>query len=185
MFVVKVFASTAIALGNWSIDWGLDEQTMHTVVSPRAPREVNVTLPPVNPAPSMTPADKDGDSDKAETASAGVTPTAATTNTDGAPAAPVEGPQQPTGMLAWAKSVIAFWKSLVAVLVAGYQVGFMWVASVGIYLLLRRDIDGVQLNEVFVEQADGYGLPPLADDPETGVPEVARGTAAVPGDARG
>lgn len=184
MFVVKVFASTAIALGNWSIDWGLDEQTMHTVVSPRAPHEVNVTLPPVNPAPSAMPADKSGDFDKAKTASSETAPSAATAKID-APAAPVEGSHEPTGMLAWAKSIIAFWKSLVAVLVAGYQVGFLWVAFVGIYLLLRRDIDGVQLNEVFVEQADEYGLPPLADDPATGVPEVARGAAAVPGDARG
>ncbi len=36
MFVVKLFASSAIALGNWSIDWGLDNPTMRTVVAPRA-----------------------------------------------------------------------------------------------------------------------------------------------------
>src|SRR4029079_18006813 len=34
MFVVKLFASSAIALGNWSIDWGLDDATMRTVVAP-------------------------------------------------------------------------------------------------------------------------------------------------------
>ncbi|HEX5472051.1 MAG TPA: hypothetical protein VFW73_09200, partial [Lacipirellulaceae bacterium] len=33
MFVVKIFASSAIALGNWSVDWGLDNQTMRTVVA--------------------------------------------------------------------------------------------------------------------------------------------------------
>ena len=34
MFVVKLFASSAIALGNWSIDWGLDHTTMRSVVAP-------------------------------------------------------------------------------------------------------------------------------------------------------
>ena len=34
MFVVKLFASSAIALGNWSIDWGLDNPTMRSVVAP-------------------------------------------------------------------------------------------------------------------------------------------------------
>src|SRR4029453_5299960 len=34
MFVVKLFASSAIPLGNWSIDWGLDNPTMRSVVAP-------------------------------------------------------------------------------------------------------------------------------------------------------
>ena len=28
MFVVKLFAASAIALGNWSVDWGLDEASV-------------------------------------------------------------------------------------------------------------------------------------------------------------
>ncbi len=70
-----------------------------------------------------------------------------------------------------------------AVLVAGYQAGFLWVAAVGIYLLLRRDIDGVQTGEVFVDQAEEYGMPPLTEDVATGVPEVAPRESAVLGDA--
>ena len=64
-------------------------------------------------------------------------------------------------------SIIGFWKGIVALLVAGYQAGFLWVAAVGIYLLLRRDIDGVQTGEVFVDQAEEYGMPPLVDDEAT------------------
>ena len=30
MFVVKLFASSAVTLGNWSIDWGLNETTCTT-----------------------------------------------------------------------------------------------------------------------------------------------------------
>jgi hypothetical protein len=66
-------------------------------------------------------------------------------------------------------------------LVAGYQAGFLWVAAVGIYLLLRRDIDGVQTGEVFVDQAEEYGMPTLVEDAATGVPEIAPREAAVPG----
>src|SRR4051794_13619325 len=47
MFVVKLFASSAIALGNWSIDWGLDNDTMRTVVAPEPP------VPPANVAPKF------------------------------------------------------------------------------------------------------------------------------------
>ena len=67
--------------------------------------------------------------------------------------------------------------------VAGYQAGFLWVAAVGIYLLLRRDIDGVQTGEVYVDQAEEYGMPPLTDDAATGIPEVAPREPARPGDA--
>jgi hypothetical protein len=80
--------------------------------------------------------------------------------------------------------VIRFWKTVVALLVAGYQVGFLWVSAVGVYLLLRRDIDGVQMDEVYVDQAEEYGVPPLAADPATGVPAVAPQGDAVPGDVR-
>jgi hypothetical protein len=52
-------------------------------------------------------------------------------------------------------------------------------------LLLRRDIDGVQTSEVFVDQAEEYGMPPLSEDGTTGVPEVAPGSPAAPGDTGG
>jgi hypothetical protein len=85
-------------------------------------------------------------------------------------------------MLRGARNTIHFWKTIVAALVAGYQAAFLWVAAVGVYLLMRRDIDGVQLNEVYVDPADEFGLPPLADEATSGVPEVAPGRPAPPGD---
>src|SRR3954468_21017497 len=57
MFVVKVFASSAIALGNWSIDWGLDNETMRTVV---APEPAENTAPKIDLSPGTTaPVDSD------------------------------------------------------------------------------------------------------------------------------
>jgi hypothetical protein len=161
MFVVRVFASSAIALGNWSIDWGLSETTMHSVVSPRASQDESPAAPDIEVVPGGASPDKAP-----------------------APAATSQPPSEPSGLLSAAKSVIGFWKSLVAALVAGYQAGFLWVSAVGIYLLLRRDIDGVQMNEVYVDQAEEFGMPPLTDDPATGVPDVALNSPAVPGDMR-
>jgi hypothetical protein len=156
MFVVKVFASSSIALANWSVDWGLDDVTMHKVVSPDAP--LAAPEPKLNLAPGAN------------------APVDITIPGDDAPAEPELPPT-----LSATKSIIAFWKSGVALLVAGYQAGFLWVAAVGIYLLLRRDIDGVQTGEVFVDQAEEYGMPPLTDDPATGVPEVSPREPAQPG----
>jgi hypothetical protein len=163
MFVVKLFAAAAIALGDWSVDWGLDEPTMRAVVSTDA-------SPDSFPAPAAPALTLNADADEGPLFTPDET-------------AEAEEPRQLGTVLAGARRTIHFWKWLVGALAAGYQAGFLWVSAVGVYLLLRRDIDGVQLNEVYVDQADEYGMPPLADEATTGVPEVAPGAPAQPGDA--
>ena len=59
-------------------------------------------------------------------------------------------------------------------MVAGFQSGFLWVSAVGIYLLLRRDIDGVQISEVYLDPDDDFGTSSLIDEPGIGVPDLAR-----------
>jgi hypothetical protein len=164
MFVVKLFAGTAIALGDWSVDWGADEDTMDRVVRRvDGPADDATGLPP--PALSNSP-------------NGGAPQPAATETVDDN-----ESPQTELGMFRrGARRAIYFWKSLMAALAAGYQAGFLWVAAVGVYLLLRRDIDGVQTSEVFVDRDAEFGVPPLTEDTATGVPEVARAEAAQPAD---
>jgi hypothetical protein len=163
MFVVKLFAAAAIGLGDWSVDWGLDRYTMRAAVRPEAsPLEAREAAPP---AITVAPGNAAGNQITIEPA-----PTAE------------EQPPESSAALRGARRAIRFWKSLVAALAAGYQAGFLWVAAVGIYLLLRRDIDGVQLNEVYIDQADEYGMPPLADEATTGVPEVVPAAPAQAGD---
>ncbi|MEX0613948.1 MAG: hypothetical protein WD738_08020 [Pirellulales bacterium] len=156
MFVVKLFAASAIALGDWSVDWGLDRATMREVVWSDAMRLEIAGAPSVSEFPPPEAPDEI--------------------------IGPDELDDEPGALRSWARRAVYFWKSLVAALAAGYQAGFLWVSAVGVYLLLRRDIDGVQLNEVYVDQADEYGMPPLADEATTGVPEVAPGAPAQPGD---
>jgi hypothetical protein len=162
MFVVKLFATAAIGLGDWSVDWGLDRPTMRAVVRPGvSPLDVSDVAPP---AVTVTPRDDEGTQITIE------------------PSPIVDETPETNALLTGARRTIRFWKSLVAALAAGYQAGFLWVSAVGVYLLMRRDIDGVQLNEVYVDPADEYGMPPLADEATTGVPEVAPAAPAQPGD---
>jgi hypothetical protein len=164
MFVVKLFAATAINLGDWAIDWGLDNPTMQQVVRQgRDDGDAPSTVAP--PALTMTP----------DVSPPPVAPAETTATEDTRP--------QDTRLRRWAKRAIFFWKSMMAALSAGYQAGFLWASAVGVYLLLRRDIDGVQLSEVYIDQDEHYGLPPLAEDAATGVPEVAANQAARSGDA--
>jgi hypothetical protein len=187
MFVVKLFATSAIALGDWSIDWGLDEATMRDVVAPdRLPLEAPKVVPPAAGAPIA--ADESAavdDVPPAEDEEPDVADDEADSEEDDSAIADDEGnatrPER-NSMRTGARRAIYFWKSLIAAIAAGYQAGFLWVAAVGIYLLLRRDIDGVQLSEVYIDQADEFGLPPLADEATTAVPEIAPGAPAQPGD---
>jgi hypothetical protein len=154
MFVVKLFAASAIALGDWSISWGLDDETMHsTVALPEEPTGRTLAAQEVAPA---FPAE---------------------TEAAGQPA-----PAELGVLLSIARGAIYFWKSLLAALAAGYQAGFLWVASVAVYLLLRRDIDGAEMDEVYLDQHDEYGMPALSEEGSFGVPEVSPDEAAEPGD---
>ncbi len=92
---------------------------------------------------------------------------------------------EPTGVLGVAKKCIHFWQSLWQAVAAGFQIGYVWVAGVGIYLLLRRDIDGAEMDEVYIEHQGEYGMPPLEDDAASGVPEVSTTKPAVAGDVSG
>jgi hypothetical protein len=166
MFVVKMFAASAIALGDWSVNWGLDNETMREVVRPvNSTADEQRVLPP--PAVPLV----DGDVEATE-------PGEVRGDT-----IDEEAGREVSMFRTGARRAVFFWKSLMAALAAGYQAGFLWVSAVGVYLLLRRDIDGVQPTEVYLEQDEGYGMPPLTSDAVTGVPDVSPTAAAQPGDA--
>jgi hypothetical protein len=157
MFVVKLFAAAAIALGDWSVDWGLDTYTMNNVVN-AGPADLPA------PAPAI----------------AGTEPAVDAVVVDADETVAVPG--EPNAMIRGARQMVNFWESMVSALAAGYQAGFLFVSAVGVYLLMRRDIDGVQLNDVYIDPADEFGLPPLADEAAGGVPEVMPGVPAQPAD---
>lgn len=71
-----------------------------------------------------------------------------------------------------------------------FAIAFFWTATTAIYLLLRRDVDQTEIDEVHADdEAELYGLPPLEKD-QAGVAGVAdekmpRGEPASDDDAAG
>ena len=76
------------------------------------------------------------------------------------------------GSGAW---LVAVWTGCVTTLKVGFPFGFFWTAATAIYLLLRRDVDATEMDEVALEEQDAtHGLPPLAAD-ASGVPGTDEG----------
>lgn len=69
--------------------------------------------------------------------------------------------------------LVSFWTALVGLLVLAYFYSFFFTAAVIIYHLLRHNVDGAEMDEVFLDpQEQQYGLPQVTTD-ENGVPKVA------------
>ena len=49
----------------------------------------------------------------------------------------------------------------VDVVVGAFNFAFFWCGATAIYLLLRRDVDQMAIDEVFLEETEQYGLPPM------------------------
>jgi hypothetical protein len=91
------------------------------------------------------------------------------------------GGEEPSGML-WAGSRLAgWWDALVRSIAVAFKFSFFFCAVSAIYLLLRREVDQTDFDEVYIpEGLASYALPELRPGPD-GVPEVvdpAPGTLA-------
>ncbi|QEG21262.1 hypothetical protein [Mariniblastus fucicola] len=75
-------------------------------------------------------------------------------------------------MLSFAQNTIAFWNGLIRTIAAAFLYGLFWCMASAVYLLLRKDVDDTEMDEIFiVDEKRTYELPPLKSD-ETGVPQV-------------
>jgi hypothetical protein len=80
--------------------------------------------------------------------------------------------------------IVAFWLGLGFLLVLGFGYSFFWTASTIVYLLLRRQVDSAELDEVYLEEDDyepafglthttGVSLPPaVSPTPGRSLPVV-------------
>jgi hypothetical protein len=94
-------------------------------------------------------------------------------------------PAAAEGLLSATSHVLAFWNGCVALLALGFVYSYFWTSATRIYFLLRQRVDGTELDEVAVEEAESeetYGLPTLAPD-ETGMPRVVEPAAPKPPEA--
>ncbi len=84
-------------------------------------------------------------------------------------------PKEATPSLLWfGAGLIRFFNACIRSLITAFSHGYFWVAVAGIYLLLRRDADQTETDDVYLEDESEtpYGLPELPPD-EAGVPGVA------------
>ena len=67
--------------------------------------------------------------------------------------------------------LLHFWKSLLRTVAIGFLFGHFWCLAAAIYLLLRKQVDDAELDELFVsEEQRTYDLPTLQTTPETSSP---------------
>jgi hypothetical protein len=73
----------------------------------------------------------------------------------------------------WAGAkLIGFFTTCVRAFLTAFAAGYFWVAAGAVYLLLRRDADQTEIDDIFLEEEDlEFGLPTLEVD-EAGVPGV-------------
>lgn len=84
-----------------------------------------------------------------------------------------------TGLGYVGSSLILFWKNIVLAIVAGFPLAYMWCAATAIYLLLRRQVDAAEMDEVELDDDDDRnGLPPLTAEPTGGVGTANESDAA-------
>ncbi len=80
--------------------------------------------------------------------------------------------QAQTGVAGIGNTIIQVFQGLVLTVASAYRYAFFWCAVAVVYLLLRRDVDHTEMDEVYVqEEPQRYGLPSLTRD-AAGVPGV-------------
>jgi len=82
------------------------------------------------------------------------------------------------GGLWFGLSTLRFWEVLVHTIAIGFRYSFFWTAISAIYLLLRKNVDDTEFDEVYLEDLDtSKPLPELPAD-ENGVPGPPEGNSS-------
>ncbi|MEL7497045.1 MAG: hypothetical protein AAFN77_05505 [Planctomycetota bacterium] len=70
------------------------------------------------------------------------------------------------------RSAIGLWNGLIKSIATAFLYGLFWCMASSVYLLLRKDVDETEMDEVFVSaETRTYQLPPLRSDAD-GIPQV-------------
>lgn len=86
----------------------------------------------------------------------------------------VEGNQTESSAMYLGRSAIIFWNAVIKSLAAAFLHGLFWCLASAIYLLLRKDVDQTEMDEIYlVDEKRTYTLPPLRSD-ENGIPQIRR-----------
>jgi hypothetical protein len=66
--------------------------------------------------------------------------------------------------------LMAFWLGLIFLLIVGFGYSYFWSAGTLIYLLMRRNVDAADLDEVYLEEDEHEGPYPAAPSPAAPAP---------------
>ena len=89
---------------------------------------------------------------------------------NGLPVEGVDGTE--SSMLSTGRTIIGLWNSLFRTLAAAFIYGLFWCMASSVYLLLRKEVDETEMDEIYiVDEKRTYELPPLKSD-ENGIPQV-------------
>ena len=66
------------------------------------------------------------------------------------------------GAAGWGCNLIRLWQGFLRTLTTAFAVGFLFSGMTAVYLLLRRQVDGVELDEVQLDEETEHGLPVLS-----------------------
>lgn len=95
---------------------------------------------------------------------------------------PSDQPVEPAGssMFSLGARAIDFWEQGVRILAEGFNYGFFFVAMTGMYLLLRRDNDFSELDEIHVEREEDPLPLPMLPNGEPVLPDPLKDPAPAP-----
>jgi hypothetical protein len=83
-----------------------------------------------------------------------------------------KAPDSISGALTAGRNMIGLWNALLKTLAAAFIYGLFWCMASAIYLLLRKDVDETELDEIYLaDEKRTYELPPLQSD-ENGIPQI-------------
>ena len=83
-------------------------------------------------------------------------------------------PLERSGAFGFAVNAIEFWNQVLMTLAASFMYALFWCMASAVYLLLRKEVDETEMDEVYqVDEKRTYELPPLKSD-ENGIPQVQK-----------
>ncbi len=96
------------------------------------------------------------------------------------PPVTVDDESNDSGSLRAGRWLIRFWNGVARTLGAAFLYGLFWCIASAVYLLLRKDLDGTEMDEIqVVDERRTWELPPLRET-ESGVPAVDREESGLP-----
>lgn len=163
------FGTGVVYLALWGVSWSAGTARTELIVREVASRGVSIVVPP-------------GGMPAAVATASGALPHGPAPTT-GEPSPPKTEELNSVGR--FGARLVAVWFGGVELLVVAFNFSFFWCAATAIYLLMRKQVDATEMDEVYVEEEEErYGLPPLETD-AAGVPRAADVEAEAPPESNG